>query len=190
MPPLAVLAGIRLRRTDRTRSDAGGARGGHRAGVAIAALLIVERRRRSCGCIRTNTSTTIRWSADLQGADGRYATDYWVNTMPEAVDALEGIRRATNGTTGRAAAALQRRDLRRAPAVRARRQRRGCTGPTTWEEADFFISPTHMKCDSMLEGKMIATVERLGVVIGVVKDRRARRSGIAAARDVGRAPNQ
>ena len=42
----------------------------------------------------------------------------------------------------------------------------------TWEAADFFISPTHMACDAMLEGRVIATVERLGVVIGVVKDRR------------------
>ena len=43
----------------------------------------------------------------------------------------------------------------------------------TWEDADFFISPTHMACDTMLDGKVVATVERLGVVIGVVKDRRA-----------------
>jgi hypothetical protein len=29
-----------------------------------------------------------------------------------------------------------------------------------------------MNCDSMLDGKLIATVERLGVVLAVVKDRR------------------
>jgi hypothetical protein len=42
----------------------------------------------------------------------------------------------------------------------------------TWEEGDFFIAPTHMDCDNMLDGKVIATIERMGVVIGVVKDRR------------------
>ena len=42
-----------------------------------------------------------------------------------------------------------------------------------WSRADFFIAPTHMNCDRALEGKVVATIERLGVVIGVVKDRRA-----------------
>jgi hypothetical protein len=30
-----------------------------------------------------------------------------------------------------------------------------------------------MNCDRLLGGRVVATVERLGVVIGVVKDRRA-----------------
>jgi hypothetical protein len=38
---------------------------------------------------------------------------------------------------------------------------------------DFFIAPTNMNCDRALDGRVIATIERLGVVIGVVKDRRA-----------------
>ena len=41
-----------------------------------------------------------------------------------------------------------------------------------FDRADFFIAPTHMNCDRARKGKIIATVERLGVVIGVVKDRR------------------
>ena len=41
------------------------------------------------------------------------------------------------------------------------------------DHADFFIAPTHMNCDRARNGRIIATVERLGVVIGVVKDRRA-----------------
>jgi hypothetical protein len=39
--------------------------------------------------------------------------------------------------------------------------------------AEFFIAPTHMNCDRALEGKVVASIERMGVVIGVVKDRRA-----------------
>jgi hypothetical protein len=30
-----------------------------------------------------------------------------------------------------------------------------------------------MNCDRYIDGKVVATIERLGVVIGVVKDRRA-----------------
>jgi hypothetical protein len=42
-----------------------------------------------------------------------------------------------------------------------------------WNQSEFFIAPTHMNCDSDLDGKVIGTVERLGVVIAYVKDRRA-----------------
>ena len=42
-----------------------------------------------------------------------------------------------------------------------------------WDKADFFIAPTHMNCDRELNGKVIATISRLGARIGVVKDRRA-----------------
>ena len=42
-----------------------------------------------------------------------------------------------------------------------------------WEQSEFFIAPTHMNCDSDLDGEVIGTVERLGVVISYIKDRRA-----------------
>ena len=50
-----------------------------------------------------------------------------------------------------------------------------------WSKADFFIAPTQMNCDRVLGGVEIATIKRLGVRIGVVKDRRAlvRRRSIA-----------
>ena len=41
-----------------------------------------------------------------------------------------------------------------------------------WLEADFFIAPTHMDCHRLVEGKIILSIERLGVPIAVVKDRR------------------
>jgi hypothetical protein len=34
-------------------------------------------------------------------------------------------------------------------------------------------SRLHMNCDRALDGRIIAKIERLGVLIGVVKDRRA-----------------
>ena len=41
-----------------------------------------------------------------------------------------------------------------------------------WERADFFIAPTHMNCDRILGGTEIVAIKRLGITIGVVKDRR------------------
>ena len=42
-----------------------------------------------------------------------------------------------------------------------------------WDESEFFIAPTHMNCDRDLDGEIIGTVERFGVAIAYVKDRRA-----------------
>jgi hypothetical protein len=109
----------------------------------------------------------------LEGAQRRFATDYWVNIMPEAVGDLEHFL-----------------DRSAKPAVRQHQEHylvAVCGEQTSfenaadhrlhftrnWAEAEFFIAPTHMDCDRALDGKVIATVERLGVVIGVVKDRRA-----------------
>jgi hypothetical protein len=42
-----------------------------------------------------------------------------------------------------------------------------------WNQSEFFIAPTHMNCDGDLDGKIVGAVERLGVAIAYVKDRRA-----------------
>jgi hypothetical protein len=45
---------------------------------------------------------------------------------------------------------------------------------------NLFYYPTHMNCDRAMDGRIIDRIERLGVVIGVVKDRRTlSRSSIA-----------
>jgi hypothetical protein len=180
VPPLAALAGIGLH----------------------AALSQVEARRPVAAFAAAtalvagflwNASVLIRLHPDqylffnplvggLEGASRRYDTDYWVNIMPEAVDDL--------------AVFLDRaeRDSKRAP----RTFTVGVCGERLsfekeadprlqwikdWRRADFFIAPTHMDCDKALDGKVIATIERLGVPIGVVKDRRAiTRPGVAENR--------
>lgn len=118
----------------------------------------------------------------LPGAAGRYVTDYWVGILPEALDRLElAIARAPPPAGGR-----------RGPyyvAVCAERSQFDNTphGALRWtkdpDRADFFIAPTHMHCDRALAGRTIVKIERLGTVIGVVKDRRAiTRAGLAKAR--------
>ena len=118
----------------------------------------------------------------LPGAAGRYVTDYWVGILPEALDRLES--RLAHESSGVAA--------HRRPyyvAVCAERAQFDNTphGALRWTRdaarADFFIAPTHMHCDRALDGRTIVKIERLGTLIGVVKDRRSiTRPGLAQNR--------
>jgi Dolichyl-phosphate-mannose-protein mannosyltransferase len=110
----------------------------------------------------------------LAGASRQYDTDYWVNIMPEAVGDLEHFLDRTEGTAG---LARPRRHYtvvvcgERLPFEKEADARLEWTKDVN--RGDFFIAPTNMNCDRYLDGRVIATIERLGVVIGVVKDRRA-----------------
>jgi hypothetical protein len=104
----------------------------------------------------------------LEGAARRYEMDYWVNMMPEAVRALHDYlglpkdqtpRIYSVGVCGEKFAFDNYADKR-------------LQAQPGWLEADFFIAPTQMNCDRLVDGRVIATVTRFGVPIGVVKDRR------------------
>ncbi len=109
----------------------------------------------------------------LEGASRRYATDYWVNIMPEAVSDLERYLDRSGDPLGKRP--LQHYSVavcgERLPFEKTADARLQFT--RDWRHADFFIAPTHMNCDRALNGRIIAKVERLGVMIGVVKDRRS-----------------
>lgn len=110
----------------------------------------------------------------LEGASRRFDMDYWSTIMPEAVKSLEAY--------------LDQRDPK-AKKPRPRYvvgfcgEKRSFEKETKkhpewiwtdeWEDADFFISSTQMDCDKRMAGETIANIQRLGVTIGVVKDRRA-----------------
>jgi hypothetical protein len=107
----------------------------------------------------------------LPGAAGRYATDYWVGIMPEAVDSLEDY-------VARLDRRIQHPDRylvavcgERLPFEKEANSRLQWTAD--WTKAEFFIAPTHMNCDRVLNGYEITRITRLGTRIGVVKDRRA-----------------
>ncbi len=172
MPPIAVLAGLGLHGLlARVQT--------HRPMVAAFALTLVV------VDLSWNASTLYRLHPDeylyfnplvggLAGASRRYDTDYWVNIMPEAVTDLEHFLDRTEsgaaktGPLHRYMVAVCGERLAFEKEADARLQ---------WtrdaSRAEFFIAPTHMNCDRALEGKVVATVERMGVLIGVVKDRRA-----------------
>jgi hypothetical protein len=110
----------------------------------------------------------------LQGASRRYDTDYWVNIMPEAVGDLEHFLDRTEGPFGKSS--RQHHYLvavcgEQLPFEKEADARLAWT--RDFRHAEFFIAPTNNNCDRALDGKVVANIERMGVVIGVVKDRRA-----------------
>ncbi|WP_458756152.1 glycosyltransferase family 39 protein [Afipia sp. TerB] len=117
----------------------------------------------------------------LPGAADGYATDYWVNSMNPAIDQLEAFLERTEG-----AGAPGNHKLYKVAVCGERYAFIDHAKPylvwwKNWSEADFFISPTHMHCDREKEGKVVASIERLGVPIAVVKDLRKPRKVPAVA---------
>jgi len=106
----------------------------------------------------------------LEGANGRYITDYWVNIMGEAVDLLEAHVAALDRTTFHPQRYTVAVCGERVPFEKEANARLQFTGD--WRAAEFFIAPSHMNCDRALDGAVVATISRVGAQIGVVKDRR------------------
>jgi hypothetical protein len=112
----------------------------------------------------------------LQGASRRYDLDYWFSSMPEALHQLEAYLTRTEpsdpsrpGQIYSVAVCGDRLAFEKTvklPQLRYDFKPR-------WDQSEFFISPTQLNCDGDLDGKVIGTVERMGVVIAYVKDRRA-----------------
>ena len=173
IPALVTLAGIGLDTavtalTTRGRVAASG-------GVAVVAA-----------CFLWNAVTLVRLHpyeylfynptvGGLEGASRRYDLDYWFSSMPEALNQLEAYLRRTEPADASRPARVY------SVAVCGERLsfEKTVTLPQLhwdfmpeWNQSEFFIAPTHMNCDSDLDGKVIGTVERLGVTIAYVKDRR------------------
>ncbi|MBL8446266.1 MAG: glycosyltransferase family 39 protein [Zoogloeaceae bacterium] len=163
VPPLAVLAGLGWNRL----ADFG------RAGALLAGAAVV-------GLVAFHTLTLARLhpfeyvaynqlAGGLPGAQGKWETDYWGDTIRPAASRLtEYVARQGLADKGPWPVAVCAESIQAATFL----------GPEfevtrDWRRADFFISPTHMNCDSALKGQIVATVERAGVTLAVVKDRRA-----------------
>ena len=112
----------------------------------------------------------------LEGASRRFVTDYWVNIMPEAVDELHDFLDRTEPATAQTKTYRVAVCGERVSYEEYARPNLQWIKMWDWRYADFYIAPTHMNCDRNLDGKAIAKIERMGVTIGVVKDRRAIRT--------------
>jgi len=182
IPPLAALAGVGLDRV----LTALAARGRWLTAGALAFGSV---------CWLWNAATLVRLHPDeylfynsavggLEGASRRYDMDYWFNSMPEAIDKLEAYLRnappdGSNWQKQVYSVAVCGERLAFDKTVTLPQLRFDFM--PTWEQSDFFIAPTQMNCDRDLDGKVVATVERLGVVIATIKDRRAKTRPLSAA---------
>jgi hypothetical protein len=167
VPPLAVLAGIGLELLLR-RTEQHGRSLARLAHVVLAAVVLWQ----AGLLIRLHPQQYLFYNSlvgGLEGASRRYVTDYWVNLMPEAAQALAAYvdRTDPNARAGRYTVAVCGERLAFEKEADARFSWTG-----GWLEADFFIAPTHMNCDWALNGPTAVRIERLGVLIGVVQDLR------------------
>lgn len=169
VPPLAVLAGLGLDRLlDRLATIS------VPVAMGAAALVLFGLAFDAATLYRLHPDEYLYFNplvGGLAGASRRYATDYWVNIMPEAVSDLEHFLDRTDTGPRRSRRYLVGVCGERLPFEKEADKRLQWT--RDWTHAEFFIAPTHMNCDMALDGRVIATIKRLGVVIGVVKDRRA-----------------
>lgn len=174
LPPLATLAGIGL-------SELIGVLERWSGRLASGAIALM------CACCLWDGVTLVRLHpyenlsynsliGGLPGAFRRYDLDYWFNSMPEAIHLLEAFVR------DKVPAEVAGPSKIYSVAVCGERPAfdQTVTLPqlhwdfrSTWEESDFFIAPTQMNCDQDLDGEIVGTVERLGVPIAYVKDRRS-----------------
>lgn len=170
LPPMAVLAGVGL--------DAVVARAAVWQRPVAAALLAVIAAGFSWNALtlyRLHPYEYVVYNplvGGLAGASRLYATDYWATIMPEAVDGLEAYLAKTEPVMSRDAHHVYTVAFCGERAAFLKKARSHLHWAKVWETADFFIAPTHMNCDLNSRGKVVATVKRLGVPLGYVKDQR------------------
>ena len=182
IPALAVLAGIGLDKALTALATRGRV-------IGSGALAVVA------GCFLFDAVTLVRLHpyeylyynslvGGLPGASRRYDIDYWFASMPEAIHQLEAYLRRTEPADAARPAPLYSVAVcgERLPfeKIVTLPELRWDFKPQ-WDQSEFFIAPTQMNCDGDLDGKIIGTVERLGVVIAYVKDRRALVRPVATA---------
>ncbi len=173
LPALAALAGIGLDAVlDRLAAHGRWLATG--AAAAICACFVWD----GATLVRLHPYENLSYNAlvgGLPGAYRRYDMDYWFNSMPEAIHRLEAyLREKTPLETSQApkiysvaVCGIQLSFDRTVTLPQLHWDFR-----SEWDESEFFIAPTHMNCDKDLDGDIVATVERFGVPIAYVKDRR------------------
>lgn len=173
VPPLAALGGIGL---DRVLALAGSRRlVASGVTAAIAACVAWE----ASVLVRLHPYENLYYNSlvgGLAGAYRHYDLDYWFNSMPEAIRLLEAHVKATTPQTEfrpeqvySVAVCGEKVSFERTVTLPELRW----DFKSDWSESEFFIAPTHMNCDRDDDGEIVGTVQRFGVPIAYVKDRRA-----------------
>jgi hypothetical protein len=110
-----------------------------------------------------------RLSGGVAAAYGRWELDYWsdglrelalkLNALVERADVADPERRYLVAICAEPVQGMHYLDRRFA-------------ATKDWPRADFFLTSTSTRCDRALEGEVVATVEREGVPLALIKDRR------------------
>jgi hypothetical protein len=182
IPALAVLAGVGLDMALTTLAMRGRLIGSGMLAIVIACFVL-----NAVTLVRLHPYEYLFYNAlvgGLEGASRRYDLDYWFASMPEAIGKLEAyLRRTERADSSRpiqpysVAVCGERAEFEKTVTLP---QLRWDFRPE-WNQSEFFLAPTQMNCDRDLDGKVIGTVERLGVVIAYVKDHRALMPPVARA---------
>ncbi len=115
-------------------------------------------------------------AGDLSHAEHAWEGDYWSSSLKEAAQKLDAIVTHESPSGAKINDALNRVPYRVAVCAESVQadvyldDRFQIT--SDWMNADFFISSTNMNCDKVMKGRIIGTVDRLGVTLAVIKDRR------------------
>jgi len=175
LPPIATLAGVGFGGLLDALEQHGRRLASGAAVALISACFLWE----GALLVRLHPYESLSYNAlvgGLQGAFRRYDMDYWFNSMPEAIHQLEAYLRTRKPLDPTQPLKIY------SVAVCGERLTfdRTVTLPQLkwdfrprWQDSEFFIATTQMNCDRDLDGEIVGTVERFGVPIAVVKDRRA-----------------
>lgn len=166
LPGLAVLAALAL---DRLQTRL---RPWKAWGVAHAALMALMVLDASAQLVQLHPYEYVaynRLTGRVSGAYGRWELDYWNDGLREAAHALNALieREDADHPERRYLVAICAEPIQGMHYLDNR-----FAATKDWPRADFFLSSTSTRCDRALEGKVVASVDREGVPLVVVKDRR------------------
>jgi hypothetical protein len=102
---------------------------------------------------------------DPAKAQFKWEGDYWSSALRSAADQLTEMRLPERAQPYWVAACVDTPQIEPYLDGRFSVTRR-------WEEADFFLSTTNMHCHEVMKGKLVGGVQRQGMWLAVVKDRR------------------
>ena len=121
-----------------------------------------------------------RLTGRVTGAYGRWELDYWNDGLREAAHDLNALieREDADHPEHRYLVAICAEPIQGMHYLDHR-----FAATKDWPRADFFLSSTSTRCDRALEGTVVASVDREGVPLVVVKDRRQLAAAQRGVRD-------
>jgi hypothetical protein len=106
-----------------------------------------------------------RLAGDQKQAQFKWEDDYWSSALRAAADQLLDMKLPARAGPYWVGACVDTPQIE--PYMDGR-----FSVTRKWEEADFYLSTTNMHCHEVMQGKVIINIQRQGMSLAVVKDRR------------------